>query len=135
MDAIRMTGCVDEDTLERLYRAATVYVSPGCEGGPDVEGFGISLIEASSYGVPVVAGKGGGVGDAVVDGYTGMLVTPGDVAELTRSLRNLLANPALARKLGAQGRAWVSNRFGFSRVGQSFVEVIAAKLQHTHAPA
>jgi len=133
MDAVRMPGCVDEGTLDRLYRAATVYVSPGSEDGDDVEGFGISLIEASSYGLPVIAAKGGGVGDAVVDGHTGILVTLGDVAELTRSIRRLLADPDLANTMGAQGRTWVSNHFGLERIGQSFAEVISANLQHTHA--
>jgi glycosyltransferase involved in cell wall biosynthesis len=49
--------------------------------------------------------------EAVADGITGVLVRPGDVADLTAAMRRLLAEPALRRRMGETGRARVLSEF------------------------
>jgi glycosyltransferase involved in cell wall biosynthesis len=68
------------------------------------EGFPNSILEAMAAGKPVVATDVGGVGDAVVDGETGILVPCGDVERLAVALESLLADPARGRAMGASGR-------------------------------
>jgi glycosyltransferase involved in cell wall biosynthesis len=57
-----------------------------------------------AYGRPVVATPVGGLIDAVVDGETGLVVPPGDVAALRGALERLLGDKELRRRLGAAGR-------------------------------
>lgn len=68
------------------------------------EGFGLSIIEASAVGLPVVASNIYGVADAVEDQLTGILIGPGDSAELATSLNRLLSNPDEVNLMGTLGR-------------------------------
>jgi phosphatidyl-myo-inositol dimannoside synthase len=110
-------GQVDDHDLPALYNLASVYVGASRLAGPiDVEGFGISLVEASACGLPVVAGNSGGVPDAVRDGETGFLVPPEDPAAFADAISRLLANRALARGIGAAGRRAVETYYNWDRV-------------------
>jgi len=114
-DAVRWCGHVDERDLPALYATADVYLGLSRQSGPEVEGFGLSLLEAQASGLPVVAGSGGGTGDAVAHGVTGILVPP-ERAAAARAVAGLLRDPARARTLGAAGRARMEREFGWDRV-------------------
>jgi glycosyltransferase involved in cell wall biosynthesis len=75
------------------------------------EGLGICLLEAQAAGVPVVASRVGGIPEAVADGESGVLVAPGQPAELAAALVNLLDDAALREALGKGGRAQVAEHF------------------------
>ena len=61
-------------------------------------------------GTPVVATPVGGTPEVVVDGETGLLVPPRDVEALAAALRELLADPERAQRLGEAGRRRVEAR-------------------------
>lgn len=69
------------------------------------EPFGLVAIEAMARGKAVIAAGAGGMLDSVRDGETGLLVPPGDVPALAAAMGALLADPAVAARLGAAGRA------------------------------
>ncbi|MEW6554104.1 MAG: glycosyltransferase family 4 protein [Actinomycetota bacterium] len=75
------------------------------------EPFGLVIIEAMAQGLPVVATRGGGVGEVVDDGETGLLVPPRDAAAMAEAIRGLLADPARAAKMGKAGKRAVAERF------------------------
>ena len=68
------------------------------------EGLGRVVIEAFARGRAVVATDAGGIPDLVAHEREGLLVAPGNVAELAASLERVLSNPALAERLGAAAR-------------------------------
>jgi phosphatidylinositol alpha-1,6-mannosyltransferase len=107
------TGSVPWADLPAHYAAGDVYAMP-CRTrrrGLDVEGLGIVYLEASATGLPVVAGDSGGAPDAVREGETGYVVPGRDSGALVDRLVTLLDDPALARRLGAAGRAWVESEW------------------------
>jgi glycosyltransferase involved in cell wall biosynthesis len=65
---------------------------------------------------PVVASAVGGLLDLVVDGETGLLVPPRDVAALRAALERLLGDPELRRRLGEAGRERVLEHFAWPAV-------------------
>jgi glycosyltransferase involved in cell wall biosynthesis len=67
------------------------------------EGFGLVAVEAMRSGVPVVASRAGALPEVVADGVTGILVTPGDTAELRAAIQRLDEDPALRRTMGTAG--------------------------------
>jgi glycosyltransferase involved in cell wall biosynthesis len=69
------------------------------------EPFGQVAVEAMASGRPVVASDTGGLSDVVVDGETGLLVPPGDEAELAAAIERLLADPAERDRMGRAARA------------------------------
>ncbi len=101
-------GAVEHNSadLPRYYYACDVYVMPSrsLPGHGEVESFGISYLEAGACGKPVVAGRGGGVEEAVEDGVTGLLVAPLDVDEIAEAIVKVLMDEELARRLGENGR-------------------------------
>ena len=116
-DRVRFLGEVREADLPALYNVASVYVGASRRAERiGVEGFGISLVEASACGLPVVAGNSGGVPDAVRDGETGFLVPPEDAAAVSEAVCRLLGDPALARRIGAAGRDAVERHYNWDRV-------------------
>ena len=77
-EAVRFCGYVASSDLPRYYGAADIHIMPStCSG--DVEGFGISFIEAAACGTPSIGSRSGGIPDSIADGETGLLVEPGDV--------------------------------------------------------
>jgi glycosyltransferase involved in cell wall biosynthesis len=68
------------------------------------EPFGNVVMEAMCLGKPVVASANGGGREQIEDGVTGFLVPPGDAEALAAALARLLADPDLARAMGAAGR-------------------------------
>jgi glycosyltransferase involved in cell wall biosynthesis len=111
-------GFLPHPELERRYAAAAVVVCPSRR-----EGFGVACAEAMAHGKPVVASRVGGLLDLVVDGETGLLVSPGDAADLRAALEWLLAEPDLRRRLGAAGRAHVAEICSWERVTEATIDV------------
>lgn len=87
------------------------------------EGLGVAALEAMAAGRCVVASAVGGLGDAVVDGQTGLLVPPEDPAALAGALERLAAHPALCRALGAAGPARVAERFLARQMVDAYVSL------------
>jgi glycosyltransferase involved in cell wall biosynthesis len=85
---------------------ADVFTEASVVASPSVlpESFGLGLLEAMSFGRPVVASRLGGPAELVRDGETGFLVPPSEPIALAAALDRLLADPALARRLGEAGR-------------------------------
>lgn len=98
--------------VHRVLDESAVFCAPsltGATGGS--EAFGIVYLEAAQHGLPTVAYRHGGVSEAVQDGVTGLLADEGDVAGLAERLTRLLADPALAQRLGAAGTRRVADEF------------------------
>lgn len=101
-------GAIDHRSpdLPRYYSACDVYVMPSrtlnSEG--EIESFGISYLEASACGKPVIGGRGGGTAEAVQENVTGLLVDPWDAEDVARAVIRLLTDADLARRLGMAGR-------------------------------
>jgi len=126
-DALRSAGWLSGEELACAYRLADVVASPSlC-----FESFGLVNLEAMAAGRPVVAGFWGGPSDVLVDGVTGYLVNPLDVVALAERLTRVLADPALAARLGAAGRERARVRFALppqvDRMVQLYHELLAAR--------
>jgi len=75
------------------------------------EGLPVSVVEAMASGKPVVATAIGGTDEAVENGVTGLLVPPGDAVRLAEAIRAVLADAALAARMGSAGRRRAQEEF------------------------
>jgi phosphatidylinositol alpha-1,6-mannosyltransferase len=123
--AVEFLGFVPDDELPSLYNAADLYVGASRLHDLLAEGFGIALVEASASGVAVVAGRSGGVPDAVRDGETGILVDPEDPAAVAAGITRLLRDEALRRRMGAAGRRAVETYYNWDRVSRDLMRIDA----------
>jgi phosphatidyl-myo-inositol dimannoside synthase len=136
LDRVKFTGFLSDREVSLLYDRCEIYVSPSYEIDQDVEGFGIALAEASAHAKPVIAGQCGGVGDAVLDGETGLLISEPNVEKLVSCISRLLDDRLLQNKLGETGRRYVEAELNsFSQI-RKFLKVfnsdtLPEKLQRT----
>lgn len=111
-DRVRFLGSIDHSALPRVYGAADVVVLPS----QLQESFGLVLIEAMACGRPVVASNLPGARSVVEDGQDGLLVRPGDAADLAQKLQWLLADARGRREMGMQGRKKVEQTYSWPQV-------------------
>jgi glycosyltransferase involved in cell wall biosynthesis len=107
-----------QSDVPRLLSAIDVLVNAS-----SAEPFGLSLLEAQSCGVAVIAANTGGPPDFITSGQTGLLYEPADPKSLTSTLGRLLADETLRRRLGAAGRAQAAAKFSLARRSDSLARV------------
>jgi glycosyltransferase involved in cell wall biosynthesis len=126
-DRVTIRGRVSEAELKDAYASSDVLVLPSIlDTRGDTEGLGVVLLEAMSYGVPVIGSNLGGITDIVRDGETGLLVPPGDPDALAGALQRLALDSTLAGRLGEAGRARVAGAFGWPTIMAQWEECYAA---------
>lgn len=103
-----------------IYRDLDVVVAPAID-----EPFGMTIVEAGAYGLPVVAARSGGFPEVIVDGITGFLFEPGEIDSLVAVLARVIADRALRSQAGCAGRAFVSQTFTMERMARRFAEAVS----------
>jgi glycosyltransferase involved in cell wall biosynthesis len=107
---VRPLGLIDLDRLPQLLSTCDLYVLPTL-----ADNLPYTILEAMGCGLPIVATTVGGIPEQVVDGQTGLLVSPGNPAELGAAIVRMLADPAAAKNMGMRGRARAEELFSMGR--------------------
>jgi phosphatidylinositol alpha-1,6-mannosyltransferase len=107
--AVTFIGRIHYQDLPTYICVGDIFAMP-CRSrlmGLEVEGLGIVYLEASSCGLPVLAGNSGGAPDAVVQNETGLVVNGTNDQQIATSAIQLLTNVKASQKMGAVGRQWI----------------------------
>jgi glycosyltransferase involved in cell wall biosynthesis len=120
---VRFLGQLPHNEVLSLYSTGiiTAAVLPSLDlGGGLHEGIPVSLIEAMSYGVPVIGTSTGGIPE-LLGGGAGVLVPPANANALAQAMQQLIEHPEYRAELGVAARR---------RVNESFnIEVVCSKLE------
>lgn len=108
-DRVRSVGYTAEP--ESYMAASDIFALPSYR-----EGFGSVIIEAAACGIPAVASRIYGLTDAVVDGSSGLLHTPGQPTEIAAQLNRLIVDDDLRQRLGAAALARARSTFRTSLI-------------------
>ncbi len=119
---VRLVGFRDDlpDILPCLY---------GIVHPADMEGLGVSLLQAAASRVPIVASEVGGIPEIVCDEVNGYLVPVGDTSVLLDRVHALLDDPIRARELGEAGRLRVQEKFSIAAMVNGNYRVYQSLLQ------
>ena len=118
-DRVGFVGPMRDDELPEAYATSTIYLGASrVDKEINVEGFGISFLEAGASGIPSVAGDSGGVRSAVRDGETGIVVPPADPDAIADAIRSLLLNPERRKQMGRAARHAVETHYNWDRVAR-----------------
>jgi len=104
-------GFIPDEQLPDYYRMSDLMVMPNREENGDIEGFGITFLEASATGKPVIGGRSGGAGESVKEGVSGELVDGRNLGELTARIREFIDQPAKRETMGTAGRLRAQSEF------------------------
>ena len=111
--------------IEHYYRAADIFVLPSLR-----EGLPNALLEAMASGVACIASRLDGVTDDLIeDGVSGLLVAPGDVAELETALRVLVDHPERLNEMGRLARQTIESHFTIEQTARKYLDVYRAVME------
>lgn len=114
---VHFAGRVRDEDLPAYYRASDVFIMPNREEAHgDIEGFGIVFLEANACGKPVIGGRSGGTGEAIVDGETGLRIDGTSVTAVAEAAIALLKDDHRAKAMGRRGRVRVAQEFDWTAV-------------------
>ncbi|HMO34114.1 MAG TPA: glycosyltransferase [Lacibacter sp.] len=115
-DNVHIQGWVQHDEIEQNYQNAFCFVQHSIVAGDgDCEGTPVGVLEASAAGLPVVSTRHKGIKDVVREGVTGILVDEHDVQSMTKALKKLAADRAMAASMGLEGRNFVQANFSMEK--------------------
>lgn len=113
---IRFIG--HRDDIANIYACTDILLAPSRR-----EALSLTLLEAASFSLPIVASNVGGIGEAVADGVTGLLVDTEDIDGLADRIRQLLDDPARRHVMGMAARRRYEIMFDVSRMAQATLDV------------
>jgi glycosyltransferase involved in cell wall biosynthesis len=118
VSSILFLGQRNQDEVIDVLSATDIFVNPSYS-----EGLGISVMEAASIGLPIIATDGGGTGEIIADYKTGILIKATNTSQLEQKLRELLTNTQLRKELGANARISVEQKFDWDKITQDWIEI------------
>ena len=113
-------GKVSDKEKITLLGSSWVAVQPS-----QVEGWGITVIEANACGTPVIASYVNGLKDSIVDGKTGILVKPGNADNLAEAILSVMTYPKLRNNLSQEAYIWSQN-FSWDKSAKEFYEILVS---------
>lgn len=124
IDRVRMFGYVSDDVRDTLLNTCDLFIQPNIKVEGDMEGFGISVIEAASCELPVVASALEGLKDAIKDGENGRLVETENAEQYVSVITGLLADDAKLADFRKQVRRYVVDHYSWERVSRLYIETL-----------
>jgi len=115
---VAFLGYADHEYAVSLLADATIVITPSL-----FDNFPTVCIEAMSVGRPVVASRVGGIPEIVLDGKTGLLVSPSDPKELAGAIIALLKDPSRCQDFGRAGRHYAEKEFSVDAYTDSTLSV------------
>jgi len=121
-NSVTFIGRVDYKELPQYLCVGDIFAMPSRSRlkGLEVEGLGIVYLEASSCGLPVLAGNSGGAPDAVKQKETGLVVSGTDEKQIASAAIELLNNRDSSKKMGLAGRQWIVNNWRWETWSKEF---------------
>lgn len=120
---ISVMDWVDARQREVLLTNADIYILPSLN-----EGLPMSILEAMSWGLPVITSPVGGIPEFVQDGFNGLLVPPTDIPAIAQAMQRLIEDEELRLQMGANARASVEP-LDIANYWQQLLEVYRAVLR------
>lgn len=109
---VKFVGSVNEEEKYKYISECDIFLMTPYETDVhEVEGFGLVYLEAGTLGKPVIASDSGGVSDAVLDNFTGVLIPPKSVEFIVREILRMISNNDQAEIFGQNGIHWASKHF------------------------
>lgn len=123
-DRVTFLGFVADDDLIDIYNSADIFCMPSRALPLQVEGFGLTYLEAAACGVPSIGGKNSGAEDAIVHESTGLLVDAELPEAIAAAIDRLASDAELLRNLGQNALERVRASFGWQHATERLLGIL-----------
>jgi glycosyltransferase involved in cell wall biosynthesis len=120
-NSVRFLGRVSPERLVSLYHEADVVVQPSL-----YEPCSLAILEAMSFGKPVVATRVGGIPDLITNGIEGLLVEPENSLQLATAITTIFSDESLKRRLADNARKRVEREFTWKAIAEKTLKLYAS---------
>lgn len=117
-------GYISDEDRNILWNSADLFVQPNITVPGDMEGFGISVIEAGACKLPVLASDMEGLRDAIKDGKNGFLIESENAAAYIKKITELFAQGSPRNLFGQSVRDYVIENYRWEKIAQQYLEEI-----------
>lgn len=124
-ERVKMLGLVSEETKKVLFNTCDIFIQANVKIAGDMEGFGISVIEAASCELPVLAARLEGLVDAIKDGQNGFLVESGNAAAWKEKIIELFTDEKRRKDFGRAARRYVAENYAWPKIANLYLEKIS----------
>lgn len=116
-DHVTMAGYIDESEIATRYEECDIFLHPQTapQNGTDLEGFGLAIADAMSFGALAIVGRDGGPSDFVTHGDNGIVVDGTNIPEIADALITVLNDAEKLRALARSGRQWALHNLSWDR--------------------
>ena len=121
---VLMLGYIKDKDRNILFNNCDIFVQPNIKITGDMEGFGISVIEAGACGLPVIASDLEGLKDAIKNNENGFLAESENAKEFEQKILELLSNDTYTKEFGKRARKFVIDNFSWDKIAKRYLEVI-----------
>lgn len=125
-ERVKMLGYIQDADRNLLFNASDIFVQPNIKIEGDMEGFGISVIEAASCKIPVIASRLEGLQDAIKDGENGFLVESENAGAWVNKINEILSDDTFHREFGAKARNYVIENYSWEKISRQYLEEIGS---------
>jgi colanic acid/amylovoran biosynthesis glycosyltransferase len=126
---IRFLGWQDQAAVRRWMRGAVALCVPSVTAkAGDSEGLPNVLLEAMAEAAPVIGARNAGIGEAVEDGVTGLMVPPGEAPPIAAALAAIAGDPALRQRMGQAAQARAASQFSAAAQSRLLEQTMLALL-------
>ena len=115
---VRLIGVISGETKVNVFKSADCFVLPS-----HAEGLPMAMLEAMSYGLPVISTKVGSVPEVITDGVEGYLIEPGDIESLADRIFRLGQDVALRKRMGKAARERIERCYSLDVVVKRLIQV------------
>lgn len=121
---IRLLGYVTDETREILFNTCDLFIQPNIRVAGDMEGFGISVIEASAAKIPVIASALEGLKDAISHGENGILVEPENAVAYVETIDHYLAAENERHALGERALRYTESHYHWNIIARLYASAL-----------
>lgn len=122
---VKAIGYMGNSVRDMLFHTCDLFVQPNFKVPGDMEGFGISVIEAAFCGIPVLASNLEGLKDAIKDGEDGFLLESENADAWVKKINELLANETYRKEFGQKARQYVIDHYSWEIISKRYLEEIS----------
>ncbi|HPM42216.1 MAG TPA: glycosyltransferase family 4 protein [Candidatus Omnitrophota bacterium] len=127
---ITLLGRISEADKKVLLNTCDIFIQPNIKIDGDMEGFGISVLEAACCGKPVIASKLEGLQDAIKDGINGFFVEPLDQEGFAGRIKELLGDEQGRAEAGERAKAYVIENCNWQKISGIYLDAAGGILRH-----